>query len=194
MLSIATTAVCWGSYGPTLHKGQAAMFNSRLRPFLCVGLAYFAMAVVVPNVLLAAMPESSVYNFKGTTWSLLGGAAGAGGALGLIMAFNFGGRPIYVMPLVYGGAPVVATLAATTADGAWGDIEAPFIAGLILVIAGSAMVLVFAPKGGPSHAPAPAPAPPPQSTAPPNAADGSTTQTWQDPADAATQTWRKQDG
>src|SRR5262249_27874953 len=46
ILSIAMVALCWGSYGPTLHKGQAAMHHSRLRPFLCVGLAYFAIAVV----------------------------------------------------------------------------------------------------------------------------------------------------
>ena len=42
----------------------------------------------------------------GTAWSLGGGAVGAIGALGVIMAFNLGGKPVYVMPLVFGGAPV----------------------------------------------------------------------------------------
>lgn len=158
LLSIATTIVCWGSYGVTLHKGQAKMSNSRLRPFICVGLAYFVIAVVVPNLLLAVNPEASAFNFSGTMWSLLGGAAGAVGALGIIMAFNFGGKPMYVMPLVYGGAPVVATLVATFAGGLQSEIGPMFLAGLILVIAGAAMVLVFAPKG---HLPAPAPAPKP---------------------------------
>jgi hypothetical protein len=158
LLSIATTIVCWGAYGVTLHKGQAAMLNSRLRPFLCVGLAYFAIAVVVPNVLLAVSPEASTYNFTGTMWSLLGGSAGAVGALGIIMAFNFGGKPVYVMPLVYGGAPVVATLVSTFAGGLQSGIGPMFLAGLIIVIAGAAMVLVFAPKG---HLPAPATAPKP---------------------------------
>jgi hypothetical protein len=154
LLSIAMVAVCWGAYGPTLHKGQAAMMNSRLRPLLCVGLAYFAIAVVVPNVLLMGpVVESSRYTLSGTTWSLLAGAAGAIGALGIIMAFNFGGKPVYVMPLVFGGAPVVATLTSTISDDLLGKIGPMFLAGLILVIAGAVMVLVFAPKG---HTPAPA--------------------------------------
>jgi hypothetical protein len=161
MLSIATTIVSWGSYGVTLHKGQAAMGNSRLRPFLCVGLAYFALAVIIPFLILAVSPEASEFNVKGTLWSTAAGAAGALGALGIIMAFNFGGKPVFVMPLVYGGAPVVATLVSTALAGLWGHIGPMFLAGLILVIAGAVMVLVFAPKG---HAPAvahsePAPTP-----------------------------------
>jgi hypothetical protein len=169
LLSIAMVALCWGAYGPTLHKGQAAMNNSRLRPFLCVGLAYFAIAVVVPNLILAAGPgEASSYTPSGTTWSLLAGGAGAIGALGIIMAFNFGGRPVYVMPLVFGGAPVVATLASIIASHLTDKINAMFLAGLILVIAGSAMVLVFAPKGhGPHPAPAPEPIPAPKEEAVP---------------------------
>ncbi len=45
-------AFCWGVYGPVLHKGQMAMQGSRLRPFICVGLAYFLIAVLVPLALL----------------------------------------------------------------------------------------------------------------------------------------------
>jgi hypothetical protein len=154
-VSIALVIVCWGSYGPVLHKGQAAMHQSRLRPFLCVGLAYFAIAVIVPELWLAVVPEASEYNFWGTTWSLAAGAAGAIGALGIIMAFNFGGRPVYVMPLVFGGAPVVNTLLTTILGGLWDEVNAMFLAGLILVIAGAAIVLVFAPKGAPPPSPPP---------------------------------------
>ena len=162
ILSIALVVVCWGAYGPVLHKGQAAMQNSRLRPLLCVGLAYFAIAVFVPSLWLSVWPEASSFGqFWGTVWSLSAGAAGAIGALGIIMAFNFGGRPVYVMPLVFGGAPVVNTLMTTFVGGLWGEIEALFLAGLILVIAGAAMVLVFAPKG-----PAPKAAPSPETPKP----------------------------
>ena len=162
LLSIGLVIVCWGAYGPTLHKGQAAMMNSRLRPLLCVGLAYFAIAVVVPNLILAVSPEASTFaRFSGTMWSLLAGAAGAIGALGIIMAFNFGGKPIYVMPLIFGGAPVVATLVSTATGGLWGQIGPMFLAGLMLVIAGAVMVLVFAPKGHPPAAVAVVPVPTP---------------------------------
>jgi hypothetical protein len=148
LLAILATIVCWGAYGPVLHKGQAAMDHSRMRPFLCVGLAYFALAVVMPNMILAEVPEASTYaHFSGTFWSLMGGAAGACGALGVILAFNFGGRPVYVMPLIFGGAPVINTLFAMIAQRRLGEIGPLFLAGLILVIAGSAIVLVLAPRG-----------------------------------------------
>lgn len=153
--AIGLVICCWGAYGPVLHIGQAAMHHSRLRPLICVGLAYFAIAVVVGNLWLAATGEASQYNFFGTLWSLAGGAAGAIGALGIIMAFNFGGKPVYVMPLVFGGAPVVNTLFTIAAGGLWGKINALFIAGLLLVIAGAAIVLVFAPKGTPPPKPVP---------------------------------------
>jgi len=152
LVSIAGVIVCWGAYGPALHKGQAAMHQSRLRPLVCVGLAYFAIAVLVPTLLLRITPEVSSYRFWGTVWSLAAGSAGAIGALGIIMAFNFGGRPIYVMPLVFGGAPVVNTLFSTLTGGLWDQIGPMFLAGLILVIAGAAMTLVFAPKGSPPDA------------------------------------------
>lgn len=165
ILSIVMVGVCWGAYGPTLHKGQAAMMNSRLRPLLCVGLAYFAVAVVVPNFVLAQLPEASGYlhSVKGTLLSVLAGSAGAFGALGIIMAFNFGGKPIYVMPLIFGGAPVVATFVSAIGNGLMGQLGAMFIAGLMLVIAGAVMVLVFAPKG---HGPTPMPQPVPVTPAP----------------------------
>jgi MFS family permease len=157
--SIALVICCWGAYGPVLHIGQAAMHHSRLRPLICVGLAYFLIAVVVGYLWLAATGEASTFNFTGTFWSLMGGAAGAIGALGIIMAFNFGGKPVYVMPLVFGGAPVVNTFFTITASGLWDQVNALFVAGLLLVIAGAAMVLVFAPKGSPPPKPAPAPTP-----------------------------------
>ncbi|MEN1680605.1 MAG: hypothetical protein AAGJ46_13535 [Planctomycetota bacterium] len=152
ILAIATTIVCWGAYGPMLHRGQAAMAGSRMRPLLCVGLAYFAIAVVVPFMLLPAMPEAGGFlnnGMKGSIFSLLAGAAGAVGALGIIQAFNFGGKPVYVMPLVFGGAPVVNTLVSAIEKDMLGEIGAPFLAGLMLVIAGAVLTLVFAPKGAP---------------------------------------------
>ncbi|MEQ8838971.1 MAG: hypothetical protein RID07_19350, partial [Lacipirellulaceae bacterium] len=160
ILSIVTTVLCWGAYGPVLHKGQAAMGHSRLRPLFCVGVAYFAIAVIVPNLILAVSAENSEYNFSGSAWSLAAGAAGAIGALGIILAFNFGGKPVYVMPLVFGGAPVVSTLISTWVAGLAGQIGAMFLAGLILVIAGAAITLVFAPCGAPPAKPAAPPAEP----------------------------------
>jgi len=168
IVSILCAIGCWGAYGPVLHRGQEAMKQSRLRPLLCVGLAYFVIAVLVPNLLLTVLPEASHYSFSGTLWSFAAGAAGAIGALGIIMAFHFGGRPVYVMPLVFGGAPVVNTLLTTSVGGLWSEVNAFFLAGLILVIAGGAIVLVFAPKSPPTpSAQEPAASPPPDENSPP---------------------------
>lgn len=146
LASILFTALCWGSYGPILHKGQMKMQGSRLRPFLCVGLAYFVIAVLAPIPLLQAFDETGGWTLGGSFWSLAAGAAGAIGALGIIMAFNFGGKPIYVMPLVFGGAPVVNTMTTVFAEGTIGEVSMMFYGCLALVIIGAVMVLVFAPR------------------------------------------------
>ncbi len=146
--SIALTALCWGSYGPVLHKGQAKMGGSRLRPFLFVGLAYLVVAVVLPITFWQMLPpDPGSINTNGVIWSLLAGAVGAAGALGIIYAFNFGGKPITIMPLVFGGAPVINTFVTTISENSFGELSMAFFASLFLVIAGAVTVLVNAPRG-----------------------------------------------
>lgn len=152
---VALTACCWGVYGPLLHWGQMGLGGNRLQAFLCVGLAYFGIAVVVPVVLLGGA-VSTGWSTTGVLWSLGGGAAGAFGALGIIFAFNFGGKPVYVMPLVFGCAPVVNAFVTIYKAGTWGDVNAFFAAGLILAAVGAMTVLFFAPVqhkpvGGEKH-------------------------------------------
>jgi hypothetical protein len=154
LLSIAMAMFSWGAYGPVLHRGQAAMGGSRLRPLICIGAAYFLIAVLVPLALLVPMGDKGTWEFAGTLWSLGAGSLGALGALGTILAFACGGKPFTVMPVVFGCAPVINTLTTlalahtpTTAISPW------FLAGLLVVAAGAATVLAFGPRG---HAPAPA--------------------------------------
>ena len=147
-ICIAVTVVCWGSYGPLLHKGQVFMGGSRLRPLLCVGLAYFAVAVLAPWFLLGTFHEPGGWqNTSGVAWSLVAGAAGALGSLGIIYAFTFGGKPVFVMPLIFGFAPVINTLTETLSNNLISNIIWQFLVSLGLVIVGAAMVLVFAPRG-----------------------------------------------
>ncbi|MCE9603900.1 MAG: hypothetical protein K8U03_03255 [Planctomycetia bacterium] len=159
-MSILLTVVSWGIYGPLLHKGQMLMSGSRMRPLICVGLAYLVVAVVVTSGIVHVLEGAEGWNkmtVQGAAWSFGGGAAGALGALGIILAFTFGGKPVYVMPLVFGVAPVVNTLVTIgpgLANGTIGAISPLFFAGLIIVIAGAATVLIFAPKSGPHPLPA----------------------------------------
>lgn len=150
--SIALTALCWGIYGPVLHWGQAEMGMSRLRAFLCVGLAYFVIAVIVPFALMQTMETDKAFTVKGFIWSSAAGAAGAFGALGIVLAMSNGGKPVYVMPLVFGLAPVVNSFFTIYMAGKWNEVSPWFLSGLILVGMGAAMVLFFAPSSGPAHA------------------------------------------
>ena len=147
--AIALTAICWGVYGPVLHFGREAM-ASPLRPFVCVGMAYFLIAVLIPFARLLRKGERGQWSGIGVFWSLLAGASGALGALGVILALHYGGKPIFVMPLVFGGAPVVNTLLTAVINKSFNQLKAPFLAGLILVIAGAVTVLVFKPQQ-PAH-------------------------------------------
>ena len=51
---IVLAVTCWGVYGPTLHIGQQLMGGSRLKPLICVGVAYFVVAIIVPVLVLAS--------------------------------------------------------------------------------------------------------------------------------------------
>jgi peptidoglycan/LPS O-acetylase OafA/YrhL len=148
LMSIALTALCWGAYGPVLHRGQAKMKGSRMRPFLCVGLSYFLVAVIVPLGILFSSSEPMNWTVSGLFWSMSAGSAGAIGALGIILAFNFGGKPIFVMPLVFGCAPVVNTFTTMVVEKTFSQIQTPFWGSLAMVVAGAVTVLIFSPKPG----------------------------------------------
>jgi hypothetical protein len=107
------------------------------------------------------MEEKYATTSWGVIWSLLGGALGAVGALGIIMAFNYSPfakptTPLIVMPLVFGCAPVINTFFTMYFNRTKGlePISPFFAAGLILTAVGAASVLVFAPKvaAKPDHA------------------------------------------
>lgn len=169
IVSIMGTAIFWGVYGPLLQKGHMLMGSGRLRPFICVGIAYVLVAIVGPIVvmMMTGMERegglASGWTAWGVVWSLIAGVAGALGALGMILAFNFGGKPSYVPPLIFGLAPVVNTFFAMylnpTLWTSMTPVRASFFgAGLILVAVGAVTVLVFAPKAGPPAAAKQAPA------------------------------------
>lgn len=155
---IGLTFFCWGAYGPVLHRGQMAMGQSRLRPLICVGLAYFAIAVVVPGIVLYMNGEKGDWTAGGVFWSLAGGALGAVGALGIILAFNFGGNPTYVMPLVFGCAPIVNAFLTVGINRAYQSMSpmhlGGMMAGIIMVAVGGFLVLFTAQRVHAPHPPA----------------------------------------
>ena len=140
-------ALSWGLYGPSLHQGQTKL-GSPFRALLCVGVAYFVIGVIVP--VLALMTQGQLN--KG--WSTEGilGATGAGmlGALGavfIIYAFRAGGLPAYVMPIVFGGAPVVNVLFTMYLHPPKVSPNPMLWLGFVLVAVGASLVLYFKPQG-----------------------------------------------
>ena len=56
----------WGIYGVALHRGQVALGNP-LKALLCVGVAYFLIAVLVPAGALAGQGQFKGFANSGGT-------------------------------------------------------------------------------------------------------------------------------
>ena len=141
----AGAALSWGAYGVVLHRGQVALGNP-MRALLCVGIAYFLIGVLVPVLALQSQGELKGFNSGGASLATLGGALGAIGAVCIIYAFRAGGVPNYVMPLVFGGAPLI-NVALTMATHPPKTAPSPLLyLGFLLAAAGAAMVLYFKPE------------------------------------------------
>ncbi len=146
LLFVLGAALSWGAYVPMLHHGQTLLNKGALRAFLCVGVAYFLTAVVVPVVLLAGVKmEPMEFNTPGVTYATVAGVLGAAGALFVILALKFGGSPLYVAPLVFAGAPIVNALVSMTWHRPKAAPEPWFWAGMALAAIGAGLVLRFKP-------------------------------------------------
>ncbi len=145
MLFVLGALLAWGCYVPMIHAGQVALKGGALRAFLCVGIAYFFTAVIIPLGLLAAKQEPWDFNTKGVSLSLVAGILGAAGALCVILALKAGGTPLVVAPLVFAGAPVVNALVSTGLHRPKSPPEIWFYLGLVLAAAGAFLVLRFRP-------------------------------------------------
>ncbi len=179
--------IAWGTYVPLVFFGGTELttrpgtVGGRLASILCVGVAYFVLAVVIPVVLMAirddAKPE---WKTTGLIFSGLAGVAGAIGAICVIFAskaavdsaklegINPATYRVYIAPLIFSLAPAINTLVSLLWHPKPGD---PFVfewempgwklpAGILLVAVGTFLVLyskeeVEASKGGPKPPPTP---------------------------------------
>jgi hypothetical protein len=138
-------ALSWGLYGASLHKGQVELGNP-LRALLCVGVAYFLIGVVVPVIVLSSQGELRNFNAAGTVTATMAGALGAIGAVFIIFAFRSGGLPTYVMPIVFGGAPVINVVTTLMLHPPKQAVNPLFFLGVVMAAAGAGMVLYFRPQ------------------------------------------------
>ena len=145
LLFVLGAVLSWGMYGPVLHKGQVALGNP-LRALLCVGVAYFLIAVLVPVLMLAAQGQLGGFTLKGSAVATFAGVLGALGAVCIILAFRAGGLPTYVMPLVFGGAPLVNVLVSMATHPPRTAPSPLLYLGFLLAATGAYMVLRFKPQ------------------------------------------------
>ena len=143
-LFVAGAVLSWGVYGAMLHQGQTQLGNP-LKALLCVGVAYFLVGVIVPLVALSSQGQLSGFNQSGLTAATVAGTLGALGAVCIIYSFRTGGIPLYVMPLVFGGAPIVNVLYSMIIHPPKTAPSPMLFVGFLLASVGAGMVLYFRP-------------------------------------------------
>jgi uncharacterized membrane protein len=139
-------ALSWGFYGPMLHKGQVALGNP-MRALLCVGVAYLLVAILVPGTTLLSQGQLNGFNRTGTIAATVAGVLGAFGAIFVIWAFKAGGVPTYVMPIVFGFAPLVNVLFTMYQHPPRQTPNPLLYVGFLMTAVGAGMVLYFKPQG-----------------------------------------------
>ncbi|MEM7261800.1 MAG: hypothetical protein AAF488_07385 [Planctomycetota bacterium] len=156
LFCVIGTAICWGSYGIAIHSGNVNLGNP-WKAFLLVGIAYFVIAVIVPVGILSTTKPEGAFQFTGGNFSAgtkaaaLAGTLGALGALFVILAMKSArehhgaGAVQYVMPLVFGMAPVVNAVVAGIMHPPK-SIHWQFYAGLALLGAGAGLVMYYRPS------------------------------------------------
>jgi uncharacterized membrane protein len=177
LLYVLLAGLSWGTYVPIIFYGGSELGfpgkpvapASRIMAILCVGIAYFVIAVLVPVILfVSGQQKFSDVNLtrSGLTFASLAGVAGAVGAICVIFATKSAmdagraakaGNPdfdpftykMYIAPLIFGLAPVINTLVSIFWHPKPGN---PFhfgftmpslklVIGIVLVGAGAALVL-----------------------------------------------------
>lgn len=166
LVFVLLAGLAWGTYVPLIFYGGQVLtgkdMGGRLMAILCVGVAYFVLAVLIPLVLFlsgqSAWPELKT---TGLVFSAFAGIAGAVGAICVVFASKAavdsaraaGLDPatyrVYIAPLIFGLAPVINTLVSSvwhpTRDQPFHfEFDLPgwkLWVGIVLVGVGAALVL-----------------------------------------------------
>src|SRR4051812_8747182 len=123
---VVLAGLAWGTYVPIIFYGGTELggkSNSRLMAILCVGIAYFVLAVLFPLALFATGREEwPDLKTTGLVFSGLAGVAGAIGAICVVFAskaavqaaqaegLNPATYRLLIAPMIFGLAPVINTI------------------------------------------------------------------------------------
>lgn len=177
IIYVVLAGLAWGTYVPIIFYGGSELGfpnkpvapASRILAILCVGMAYFVMAVLVPALLfISGQQKFGDVNLtrNGLVFSSLAGVAGAVGAICVVFAskaamdagkatqadnpeFNPATYRMLIAPLIFGLAPVINTIVSLVwhpKQGNWlhFGFEMPgwkMILGIVFVAIGASLVL-----------------------------------------------------
>lgn len=148
-------ALCWGMYGPTLSNARSPSREwGPFKPYLFIGVAYLVIAIVGGSFMMKfAFNDNFDYSgkyFPAMKWGFFAGCLGALGALALTFALTkAGGKPAYVMPIVFGGAVSVNAIAAYISFRNEEVINPMMWIGMALVAVGICLTAYHTPHGHP---------------------------------------------
>src|SRR3954464_11306341 len=142
VLFVAGAVLSWGAYGVLLYLGGQQLGNP-LKALLCVGVAYFLIGVIVPVAVLGPQTSVSVFSSHAVVPAPGPGARGPMGGAYIIPPFRAGGLPLYVMPLVFGGAPIINVFLSMIIHAPNNPVNAVLYLELLFASSGAAMVLYF---------------------------------------------------
>lgn len=126
---VILAGLAWGTYVPIIFYGGTELstkpgtIGGRLASILCVGIAYFVLAVIIPMGLMATRDDAAPnWKLNGLIFSGLAGVAGAVGAICVVFAskaavdaaklegINPATYRVYIAPLIFCLAPLINTL------------------------------------------------------------------------------------
>src|SRR5688572_27949531 len=143
---VERAVLSWHDYGAMLPQGQVKL-GSPMRALLCVRVAYFLVGFVVPIITPMALGQGwQGIHCAGTTAATVVGTLGDLGAVCIIFSFRTGGTPTYVMPLVFGGAPLVNVLYTMYIHPPKTAPNPMLYIGFLVTAIGAAMVLYYKPQ------------------------------------------------
>lgn len=146
------TAFFWGMYGPALQTSRVPG-QSPFKPFVLIGVAYLVFGIIGGIIGILATKDN--FHFEPVTlkWGFIAGSLGAFGALTLTLAMYKSRAPELVMPIVFGGATLVAVTIGLLQKKQLFSAHPMQYVGTLAVIIGVILVQAFASHGpsGASH-------------------------------------------